>query len=163
MVDVNYLQRQAHIACDWLQLCDVDLDFELPEEYSAYSAMYMVSTRPDCPDKISIINDPILETDELLFVILHQLRHAYQYYAIKANGARSDGIVAAWRSEFDTVPHDSHWQIELDANAFAVFMLAKLKGMSYTAVAQRYCLTDDDVMDEVICRAAEMRPDEGLL
>ncbi len=163
MIDTGYLQRQAHFACDLLQLCDVDIAFDLPTEYNAYGVMYMVSTRPDRPDKISIAYDPDWDTEYLLFLIMHQLRHAYQYYALQGGCSQSHAVLSSWREEFGTVPHDPSWQIELDANAFAVFILAMLKGATHKTIVQRFLTVDNDIAADIVRRADNMGAELGVL
>lgn len=90
------------------------------------------------------------------FVIAHELRHIYQFEYIKTH---DDMIAKKWREEMKegysalTIDYNTR-DSELDANAFATYVYAKITGRDIMTVADfiLYSLPEN-VIDEIVRRA----------
>ena len=94
------------------------------------------------------------------FILAHELRHIYQIEYIRTH---DDTITKKWESEAgkghstDNIEYNLR-DSELDANAFAVYVYARITGRDVLTVADfiLYSLPDD-IIDEIAMRAKRCR------
>lgn len=110
-------------------------------------------------DKAVIWFNSDVVPEQIEFTLAHELRHVYQYEYFTVH---KDEQAKKWRAEFEAEPPKDLAEynlrdIEVDANAFAISTVAKIKGIDL-GVAIDYLLAplDEEIKEKVLVKAFEM-------